>query len=80
MVKTTLDISDALLERAKRHAQRTHRPLRELVELGIQRILQEESNPPRYQLPDRSVGRAGDENPLEKLSWGQLRDAIYGGP
>ena len=29
-------------------------------------------------MPDRSVGKAGDPNPLEELSWQELRDEIYG--
>lgn len=78
-MKTTLDLSDELLKRAKRHAERTGRPLRALVEAGLRLALQNESKPrPRYRLPDRSVGKAGDPNPLEELSWQDLRDEIYG--
>jgi hypothetical protein len=78
-MKTTIDISDALLERAKKVGRRTHRTLRALVELGLQRVLEEESKPARYRLVDRSTGKRSAENPLEKLSWGELRDQIYGG-
>ncbi len=31
----------------------------------------------RYVLPDLSVGRAGDDDPLEAHSWRDLRDIIY---
>lgn len=79
VVKTTLDIADALLERAKKHARRTHRPLRSLVEVGLQRILEDESKHPAYRLPDRSVGRPNNKNPLETMTWPELRDEIYGG-
>jgi hypothetical protein len=78
-MKTTIDISDALLARAKRQARRMGKPLRALVEEGLRRVLQAESQPSRYRLPDRSAGRAGAHNPLEALSWQDLRDEIYGG-
>ena len=38
-MKTTLDIHDELLLRAKRHAKETGRPLRALVEDGLRRVL-----------------------------------------
>ncbi len=76
-MKTTIEISDALLARAKKQARRLGKPLRALVEEGLRRILEERR--PAYELRDRSVGRAGGPNPLETLSWQDLRDAIYGG-
>ena len=42
LVKTTIEISDALLARAKRHARKTGKPLRVLVEEGIRRVLEEQ--------------------------------------
>ena len=78
-MKTTIDIADALLVRAKRHAQRAGVPLRAVVEEGIRRVLAAEDAPTTYRLPDLSVGNARDENPLESLSWPDLRDEIYGG-
>jgi hypothetical protein len=78
-VKTTVDINDPLFNRAKQHARRTHRSLRALIEQGLQRVLEEESEIRAYKLKDLSVGRSSDENPLEKLSWADLRDQIYGG-
>ena len=77
-VKTTLDLSESLLVRAKRYARRMGKPLRAIVEEGLRRVLQEEGRRSRYRLPDRSVGRAGGPNPLESLSWQDLRDEIYG--
>jgi hypothetical protein len=79
-VKTTLDIHDALLERAKRHARRVHRPLRAIVEEGLRRVLSERSAPAAYVLPDASVGDPKAADPLETLSWQDLRDEIYGAP
>lgn len=78
-VKTTIDISDALLERAKRQAARSGTSLRALVEEGLRRVLSGDGRPKGYQLPDRSVGTPGASNPLESYSWPELRDEVYGG-
>ena len=78
-MKTTVEISDALLARAKRHAKRTGRPVRALIEEGLRYVLQDSAKRPRYRLPDRSVGDPEAPNPLELMSWQDLRDEIYGG-
>lgn len=78
-VKTTVEISDALLARAKRHARHVRRPLRALIEEGLRHVLEAEPPREKYQLPDLSVGDARGPNPLESMSWQDLRDQIYGG-
>ena len=77
-MKTTVEIQGALLERAKRHARKTGKSLRALIEEGLRRVLDDEGQPSGYRLPDRSVGEAGGPNPLERMSWQDLRDEIYG--
>ena len=77
-VKTTLDIQDALLLRAKRLSKRTGRPLRALVEDGLRHVLSSNERPVRYEFPDLSVGEPSAPNPLEALSWQDIRDEIYG--
>lgn len=79
-LKTTLDIQDALLERAKRHARRVRRPLRAIVEDGLRRVLSDASVPQPYRLPDASVGDPATSDPLEAYSWQDLRAEIYGEP
>lgn len=79
-VKTTLDLSDDLLLRAKRYARRTGQPLRALVEEGLRLALKAQAEPvPKFRLADRSVGDPHGENPLDALSWQDLRAEIYGG-
>jgi hypothetical protein len=78
-LKTTFEISDSLLRRAKRHARQSGKPLRVLVEDGLRLVLDQQRQRSRYRLPDRSVGRRGDPDPLAALSWPELRDEIYGG-
>lgn len=77
-MKTTLEIQDALLERAKRQAKRSGRPLRAIVEEGLRLVLAKREQPEAYALPDRSVGDPEARDPLEALSWQDLRAEIYG--
>jgi hypothetical protein len=79
-MKTTIEIRDDLLARAKRFAKRTGRPLRAVVEDGLRRVLADASKAPAYELPDRSIGEQGQKDPLEAFSWQKLRDDIYAGP
>jgi len=78
-MKTTLEISDVLLERAKAQARKSGKTLRALVEEGLRLVLDARPATFRYQVPDRSVGKRGGPNPLESLSWQELRDEMYGG-
>jgi len=70
----------ALLERAKRSARRVARSLRAIVEEGLRRVLSERSAGTAYELPDASVGDPAAVDPLEALSWQDLRGEIYGQP
>lgn len=79
-MKTTLEIQDALFERAKRHARRVHRPLRAIVEEGLRRVLADASPRSAFRLRDASVGDPKGRDPLEALSWQDLRAEIYGEP
>ena len=76
-MKTTVEIQDALLEQARRHARRSGRPLRSLIEEGLRLVLEAETADLAYTLPDRSVGKAGAPNPLDWQRWQDLRDEIY---
>ena len=77
-MKTTIEIQDALLERAKQRARRLRRPLRALVEEGLRRVLSERSRAQRYELPDASAGDPDATDPLEAFTWQDLRAEIYG--
>ena len=79
-MKTTLDIRDELLARAKRHALATGRPLRAVVEEGLRQVLAAPRVRRPYRLPDLSTGNAGGADPLEAYSWQDLRAMIYGDP
>ena len=76
-MKTTIEIQDELIRRAKRYAKRTGRPFRAVVEEGLRNVLSDTPRPKRYELPDYSVGDASASDPLEAWSWQDLRDEIY---
>ena len=77
-MKTTLEIQDELLLRAKRRAKKTGRTLRSVVEEGLRAALADEPVKNTYRLPDMRVGDPDAEYPLDKYSWEELRDIIYG--
>ena len=79
-MKTTIDIHDELLARAKRHAAETRRPLRAVVEDGLRQVLSTSTIRDRYTLPDLRAGDPRAPDPLERLSWPELREMIYGDP
>ena len=76
-VKTTIDIHDELLARARRHARDTGRPLRAVVEDGLRRVLSSTDSRRRYRLPDLRVGDPRAPDPLETYSWSELRDSLF---
>jgi hypothetical protein len=80
-VKTTVEIQDELYARAQRKAQQQGRTMRSVIEDGIRVFLDGTKNarPEKYRLPDRAVGDPNGPNPLESMSWHELRDEIYAG-
>ncbi|MDA0790473.1 MAG: hypothetical protein O2780_13575 [Proteobacteria bacterium] len=76
-MKTTLDIKDELLIRAKSLAKRSGKPLRAVVEDSLRLALAQENAPTEYRLRDLSYGNPDAADPLESLSWQDLRKEIY---
>lgn len=80
-MKTTIDIQDHLLAGAKRHAKKTGRPLRAVVEEGLRMVLDAARAPTRaYRLPDHRAGDPQGSDPLEAYSWQDLSEVVYGDP
>lgn len=78
IVKTTVEISDALLQEARRVAAREQITLRELVEQGLRRSLDERSQPRRFRLRRASFKGRGLRAEVSG-SWERLRDQAYEG-
>ena len=79
-MKTTIEIHDELLIRAKRHARHSGRPLRAVMEEGLRAVLSAPASAESYRLPDLSIGDPTDDDPLEAYSWQDLSEMIYEHP
>jgi hypothetical protein len=78
-MKTTLEISDAVLKEAKRLAERENTTLRALVEEGLRRALHERKQAATFQLKRKSFRGRGFQPGIEEGSWQRLRELIYSG-
>jgi hypothetical protein len=78
-MKTTLEISDALLRTARRIATREGTTLRALVEQGLRRIIVEKERKPAFRLRKASFKGRGLRPELADAGWDRLRDRAYEG-
>ena len=77
-VKTTVEITDALLDEAKRVASRESSTLRELIEEGLRRSLDERKRKKGFRLR-RAAFRGKGLQPGVSQEWAGLREAAYEG-
>jgi len=75
-VKTTVEITDALLDEAKRVASRESSTLRELIEEGLRRSLDERKKKKGFCLR-RASFRGKGLQPGVSAEWDQMRAAVY---
>lgn len=73
-MKTTLEISGPLLERAKRVATEEAITLRSMVEAGLRRVLRERDRAEDFSLRRASVGGRGLAAGLGAMPWEQVID------
>ena len=78
-MKTTVEISDALLEVAKKVAAREGITLRELIETGLRQTLADRKKPGKFKLRKASFRGKGLQTHLKGASWNRLRDMAYEG-
>jgi hypothetical protein len=77
-MKTTIDIADPLLRRAKQLAARKHTTLKSIVEEALRRTLQEESAIRRPERLQTHVFRGRGLQPgLSWDDWNALRSLAY---
>jgi hypothetical protein len=77
-MKTTIEISDALLRETRKLAAREGVTLRALVERGLHRVLAESKRPP-FRMRDGRFKGNGLQPEVRDASWEQLRAMIYEG-
>ena len=76
LMRTTIELSAALLKRAKQLAARRGTTLRALVEEGLRKVLEEKPGEP-FVLPDLSYGEGGLVEGLDTSDWDRIRDRSY---
>lgn len=77
-MKTTIEISDPLLENAKAVAAREGITLRTLVEQGLRAALEERERTRPFKLRDAGVTGNGLQPCARGLPWDALRELAYG--
>jgi hypothetical protein len=78
-MKTTVEISDALLAAARKLAAERGTTVRALIEQGLRSVIETRRAGGRFKLRDRSWGSGGLRPEFRGASWEQIRDASYAG-
>jgi len=79
IMKTTIEIADALAREAKELAARENTTLRELVEAGLRTVLSQRRKRAVFRLRDASFAGRGITPEFRDAGWDEIRDAIYKG-
>lgn len=78
-IKTTIDIADDLLARAKHLARKEDRTLREIVEEGLDLVLLRRAHKPAAPASLPTSGGDGLTAEFRGAGWETFRDEIYRG-
>lgn len=78
-MKTTIDISDVLLDEARKIAARDGVTLRALVEKGLRRVIDEGQRAHAFKLRDASVSGRGLRPELVDAGWDEILRLAYEG-
>jgi hypothetical protein len=76
-MKTTIDIADELLERAKRQARRENKTLKEIVEEALRRQIASAAVQKRFVYRPHTVNGKGLQPGIAEGNWEMIRDLIY---
>lgn len=77
-MKTTIDISDPLLETAKTVAAREGITLKALVESGLREVLASRERGDSFRLRKATFRGKGLQPGAKELSWEEIRELAYG--
>jgi len=78
-MKTTIEISEPLLESAKREARRRGLTLRAMVEEGLRRVVADSTAGGEFALRKASFRGKGLHSGVVEGRWDVVRDLIYEG-
>jgi hypothetical protein len=78
-MKTTIELPEALFDKAKRHARKHKTTLKALIEQGLRQVLATRPGAVPFKLHDASVSGKGLNPEFRDAGWEQVRDAIYPG-
>jgi Arc/MetJ family transcription regulator len=76
-MKTTIEISDALVAEARTLAEKRGTTLRRLVEDGLRRVLRDERATRSFKLRKASFRGRGLQAPLSEGQWNRIRELAY---
>ncbi len=78
-MKTTIEISEPLLNQAKRLATRDGTTLRALVEEGLRKVVAEKKRPDDFRLRRASFKGEGMQAQAAGAGWDRIREMAYEG-
>jgi Arc/MetJ family transcription regulator len=78
-MKTTIEISDSLLEEAKRLAAKEGTTIRSYVEQGLRRIVAERKSRGLFRLRKATFKGTGLQPGVQDATWERIRETIYQG-
>ena len=78
-MKTTVEISDSLLEDAKRVASKEGTTVRALVEQGLRRVVSERKRREKFHLRKATFKGKGLQPGVSGASWARIREMAYEG-
>ena len=78
-MKTTIEISDALLEAARKVSRREKTTVRSLVEEGLRKVIAEREGSRTFKLRKATFKGNGLQPQVAGASWDRIRDLIYEG-
>ncbi len=78
-VKTTIEISDSLLARAKQLARDQNVTLRSLAEEGLRKVIEERLTRKHRRVQPVTFRGKGLSREFEGATWQRIRDAAYEG-
>jgi len=78
-MKTTVEVSDSLLEEARKLAAREGTTVRALMEEGLRRVVAQRKRAAPFRLRKASFKGNGLQPTLAGASWDRIRDMAYEG-